>query len=68
MPIRTSSKGSKDNQDDGRDQERVGARPVVSQPAEEQLSDDGAGKGDVADIFLGSRLGVCRTILIAEHS
>lgn len=55
-----------DDEDNGRQEERVGARPAVGEVAEEQLADDDAGKGDGGDILRGRGLGVYFVVLAAE--
>lgn len=50
--VRPRSERGKHHQDDGRDQQRVGARPVVREPPKRQLANDRPGKGDIPDILL----------------
>lgn len=66
--VRPSSQGSENNQDDGRDQQRVRPRPMVREPAEGELADDRAGKRDVADVLLGVRGGVDVAVLESKYS
>lgn len=79
MPVRGSSEGSEDNQDDGRDEQRVHPGPAIGEIAKEQLADDGASKGDrrdlesqltiplsmclITDIVDGRGVGVCVWVL-----
>lgn len=50
MVVRPRSERGKHHQDNGRDEQRVGARPVVREPSKCQLANDGAGEGDITDI------------------
>lgn len=52
LVVRPRSERGKHHQDDGRDEQRVGARPVVREPPKCQLANDGACERDVGDIFL----------------
>lgn len=61
------SEGGKHHQDDGRDKQRVRARPVVREPPKRQLANDGAGEGDVADILLRSGVLVQVAVLQAKN-
>lgn len=53
VPVRASGQGSKDDEDDGGHEQRVGARPAIGQEAKEELSNDGADKGNVGHILAG---------------
>lgn len=53
LEVRPGGECGEDHEDDGRDEKRVGARPVVGKPAKGQLADDGAGESDVTDVLLG---------------
>lgn len=53
LVVRPGGERSEDEQDDGRHEQRVGSRPVVSEPAECELSHDSTGKCDVTDVLLG---------------
>lgn len=65
--VRPRGEGGKHHEDDSRDEQRVGARPVVGKPPERELADDGAGKGDVADVLFGVGVLVEIAILQAKH-
>lgn len=66
MVVRASSQSSEDNQDDGGHEQRVGTRPAIGQEAKEQLSNDGADKGNVRHILAGVGRGVDLFILELE--
>lgn len=53
MPIGSGSKGRKDDEDDGRDEQGIDTRPFVCQIAKEELADNCARKGDRRDVFDG---------------
>lgn len=61
--VGTSGQGGKDNEDDGGNKQRVGARPAISQEAEEQLAHDSANKGNVGNILAGVGRGVDGAVL-----
>ena len=44
--IRAGSEGCEDNEDDGRDEEGISSRPVITEVSEEQLSNHGAGESN----------------------
>ena len=55
--INPSGQGGEDEQTNRREQQRVLARPLVRQVAEQELPDDGSGEGNVAQVMpCGRRL------------
>lgn len=67
MVVRPRSERGKHHQDNGRDEQRVGARPVVREPSKCQLANDGAGEGNITDIQLRGGVLVQIAILQAKH-
>lgn len=67
MVVRPGSERGKHHQDDGRDEQGVGARPVVREPSKRQLANDGAGKRNIADIFLCGGVLVQIAVLQGKH-
>lgn len=67
MPVGTGSQSSEDNQNDGRYNQRVGAGPMVSEKAEEELANDGAGKRNGGQDLFGSRCSVCFTKFFTQE-
>ena len=51
------AEGSEEDKDEGRDQQGVAARPVITCVAEEELANDSSSKGNRADVAL--RTGSC---------
>lgn len=65
-PVRARGEGGEDDEDNGGEGQRVGARPVVGEEAKEQLADDDAGKSDAGDILEGRGAGVDGAVLSRE--
>jgi hypothetical protein len=51
--VRPSGERGKDDQDGCGEHERVRPRPLVGEISKDELPDDGAGEGDVAEVVLG---------------
>lgn len=67
LVVRPRSERGKHHQDDGRDEQRVGARPVVRKPSECQLANDSAGEGNITDILLCGGVLVKIAVLQGKH-
>lgn len=67
MVIGPRSEGGKHHQDDGRDKQRVGPRPVVREPSKRQLANDSTCECDVADILLCGGVLVQVAVLQAKN-
>lgn len=50
--VRPGGEGREDEENHGREQQRVGARPLVRQIAKSKLPDHRAGKGNIAQVVL----------------
>lgn len=66
LVVGARGEGREDDEDDGRQQQRVVARPVVRGEAKDELADDGTGKGDVGDVLGGLRVLVHVAVLQLE--
>lgn len=60
VAISTGSQGGKDDEDDGGDDQRLFATPVITREAEEQLAHDCTGKGNASNVRLVGARVLCR--------
>lgn len=65
--VRAGRQCGEDDEDNGRDEQRVGARPVVRKEAEQQLANDDACKGNVGNVLGGLGRRVELAILLDEN-
>lgn len=65
--IGTGTQGTEDDEDNGCNEERPFARPVVTQDTKGQLTDDSSYEGNGTDVATGGGVCVCIGIDLTEH-
>lgn len=63
MPVRPSCQSSEDDENNSRDHESIGSRPMISKETKDKLANDCSSEGDVRDVFEGIRAGIDISIL-----
>lgn len=63
MPVRPSCQSSENDENNSRDHEGIGSRPMISKETKDQLANDCSSEGDIRNVFEGIRVGIDISIL-----